>query len=204
MATFRLAVLGAGNIGGTLGRKWSEAGHQVAFGVSHPDGEKARSLRNQLGTAVTIDTTANVLPDADIVLFAIPGAAMDETITANAVTLDGKLIIDSANRMGNATNNSLATFQQFTPRARVYRAFNSLPWEVFADPDFNGIQADLLYAGGAADRMAIEQLIGDIGLRPIYAGDIDQFGVVDSVLGLFFALGIKQGRGRHLAFKVLE
>ena len=29
----KIAVLGAGNIGGTLGKKWLAAGHEVVFGV---------------------------------------------------------------------------------------------------------------------------------------------------------------------------
>jgi 8-hydroxy-5-deazaflavin:NADPH oxidoreductase len=204
MATYRIAVLGAGNIGGTLGRKWIEAGHQVAFGVNDPVGEHAQQLRADVRSNVTIGSVASVLPDADVVLFAIPGGTMEATIAANASAIDGKVIIDAANRVGSDTLNSLAFFQQHTPNARVSRAFNSLPWEAFANPNFNGVQADLFFAGDAADRPTIENLISDIGLRPIYVGGTDQIPVVDSFLGIFFAIGIKQGRGRHIAFKVLE
>src|SRR3974377_1261539 len=35
--TLSIAVLGAGNVGGTLGRKWHVAGYRVAFGVSDPN-----------------------------------------------------------------------------------------------------------------------------------------------------------------------
>ncbi|HKD76239.1 MAG TPA: NAD(P)-binding domain-containing protein [Ktedonobacterales bacterium] len=204
MATYRIAVLGAGNIGGTLGRKWIAAGHQVAFGVNNTSGEHAQQLRTDVRNDVTIGTIASAIPDADVVLFAIPGNSMEEAISANATALDGKLIIDAANRRGNTTANSLAFFQQYTPNARVFRAFNSLAWEVFANPDFNGLQADLFFAGDPADRSTVEQLIGDIGLRPIFLGGADQIPTVDSVLGLFFALVAGQKRGRHLAFKVLE
>jgi predicted dinucleotide-binding enzyme len=31
-----IAVIGMGNIGGTLGRKWTEAGHEVVYGVRSP------------------------------------------------------------------------------------------------------------------------------------------------------------------------
>jgi 8-hydroxy-5-deazaflavin:NADPH oxidoreductase len=204
MATYRIAVLGAGNIGGTLGRKWIAAGHQVAFGVSDPAGEHAQQLRADVGSSVTIGTVASVLPDADVVLFAIPGGTMEATIAENVSALDGKVIIDAATRIGSPSMNSLAFFQQHTPNAKIYRAFNSLPWESFANPDFNGVQADLFFAGDPADRPLVEQLIAEIGLRPIYVGGTDQIPVVDSLLGLFFAVGIKQGRGRHIAFKVLE
>jgi hypothetical protein len=29
----KIAIIGGGNIGGTLGKKWAKAGHQVVFGV---------------------------------------------------------------------------------------------------------------------------------------------------------------------------
>jgi 8-hydroxy-5-deazaflavin:NADPH oxidoreductase len=203
MAAVRIAVLGAGNIGGTLGRKWVAAGHQVTFGVANPSGDKAQALRADLGEKAVVRTAAEALRDAEVVVFAVPGGAMEETIAANAAALDGKLVIDAANRMGASTTNSRAVYQQHAPGARYVRAFNSLGWENFANPTFDGVQADLFYAGPEADRALVEQLIGDVGLRPIRLGDADQAGVVDTVLGLWFALAIGQKRGRHLAFKVL-
>ena len=49
MATEKLtiAVLGAGNIGGTIGRKWVSAGYQVVFGVNDPNGKNAQALRGE-------------------------------------------------------------------------------------------------------------------------------------------------------------
>lgn len=205
MKELRIAVLGAGNIGGTLGRKWAAAGHKISFGVNNPDGERARALRAELSTKVTIGSASDALKESDVVVMALPGKAMDETISKLAAQLDGKIIIDTANRPGGGPMNSLATFQAQTPHARVFRAFNSLGWENFADPVFDGIQADLFYCGPDGDaREVVEQLIMDVGLNPVRLGDIDQVGVVDSVGALWFALVFGQGRGRNLAFKVLS
>ncbi len=205
MGELRIAVLGAGNIGGTLGRKWAAAGHQVAFGVNDPAGARAQALRAELGNKVTIGPVADALDAGNVVVMAFPGAAMDETITTYAAQLDGKIIIDAANRMGGGPMNSFATFQARTPNARVFRAFNSLGWENYADPVFKGVQADLFYCGPDGDaREMVEQLITDVGLRPMRLGDIDQVGLVDSVSQLWFALALRQGKGRHLAFKVLS
>jgi 8-hydroxy-5-deazaflavin:NADPH oxidoreductase len=205
MKELRIAILGAGNIGGTLGRKWAAAGHKVAFGVNNPDSERAQALRADLGTKVTIGSVADALAESDVVVMALPGTAMDETITKHAAQLDGKIIVDTANRLGGGPMNSFATFQTHTPNARVFRAFNSLGWENFADPMFDGTQADLFYCGPEGDaREVVEQLIADVGLRPIRLGDVDQVGLVDSVGALWFALVFGQGKGRHLAFKVLS
>ena len=150
MKALRIAVLGAGNIGGTLGRKWAAAGHNILFGVNNPDNERAQALRAELGTKVTIGSVADALVDSDVVVMAIPGRAMDETITTHAEQLDGKIIIDTANKLGGGPMNSFATFKTQTPHARVFRAFNTLGWENFADPVFDGIQADLFTAALAA------------------------------------------------------
>ena len=72
MNELRIAVLGAGNIGGTLGRKWAAAGHKVSFGVTNPDSERAQALRAELGTRVTIGSVTDALTDNDVVVTAIP------------------------------------------------------------------------------------------------------------------------------------
>src|SRR6266566_8859792 len=151
MKALRIAVLGVGNIGGTLGRKWAAAGHNILFGVNNPDSERAQALRAELDTKVTIGSAADALVDSEVVVMAIPGRAMDETITKHAEQLDGKIIIDTANKLGGGPMNSFATFQTQTPHARVFRAFNTLGWENFADPVFDGIQADLFYCGPDGD-----------------------------------------------------
>ncbi len=206
MARLRIAVLGAGNVGGTIGKKWAAAGHEVAFGVSDPAGERARTLRAALGEQVSIGTVASALAAGDVVLMAVPGQAMDETIAAHAAALDGKIIIDATNRIGSGGSlNSFAAFQAYAPKARVYRAFNAYGWENFANPLFDGVQADLFYCGpGGEAQQVVEQLISDVGLRPVRLGDVDEVGVVDSLLMVWFTLAQKQGWGRNLAFKVLR
>ena len=39
----KIAILGAGNIGGTLGKKWLKAGHEVIFGVRDIRSAKTRA-----------------------------------------------------------------------------------------------------------------------------------------------------------------
>jgi predicted dinucleotide-binding enzyme len=203
MAGTKIAVLGAGKIGGTLGRTWAGAGNSVMFCVSDPNGQHAQEIKANLGNQAAIGTISEALADADVVVFAIPGPTMAETITANAPALANKLVIDAANRMGEPTANSLEDFRRHAPSARYVRAFNTLGWENFADPLFDGVAADLIYAGPEADRPLVEQLIAEIGLHPVWLGDADQVGAVDSLLRIWFTLAIQRGLGRHLAFKVL-
>lgn len=198
----KIAVLGAKIIGGTLARKWARAGHEVMVGVRNVNNPETQALARELGAAV--GTVAEAVAFGEAVVFAIPGNAMAETIAAHGPALAGKIIIDAANRMGGGPMNSAALFAAHAPAAQVYRAFNSLGWENFENPQFGDIQADLFYCGpGGATQAAVEGLIGDVGLRPVRLGDLGQVGLVDTIGGLWFALAFGQGMGRHLAFKVL-
>ena len=33
----RIAIIGTGNVGGTLGRAWARQGHEIVFGVRDPE-----------------------------------------------------------------------------------------------------------------------------------------------------------------------
>ena len=198
----KITVLGTGNIGSTLGRKWAATGHAVVFGVRDVTAEKVQSLLAE--TAAQAASVAEAIATSKIVVFAIPGTAVAATVAANKDQLDGKIIIDATNKIREAEMNCFAVFAEHTPQASLFRVFNSLGWENFADPIFNGEQADHFYCGDSGPAQeTVHSLIADIGLRPVYIGGRDQVGVVDNLVRLYFALAIGQGYGRHVAFKTL-
>lgn len=198
----KVAVLGARVIGSTLARKWAQAGHAVTFGVRSVDNPEVQALAQELGAAV--GTIGEAIAAGETVVFAIPGRAMEETIAAHGPALADRVVIDAANRMGGGPMNSAAFFAAHAPAAQVFRAFNSLGWENFENPDFDGVQADLFYCGpGGAGQAAVEKLIRDVGLRPVRLGGSDKVELVDTIASLWFALALGQGMGRQLAFKVL-
>ena len=47
-----IGIIGAGNVGGTLGRRWAQAGHAVVFGVRDPNDERVRTLLAAAGAGV--------------------------------------------------------------------------------------------------------------------------------------------------------
>jgi hypothetical protein len=59
------------------------------------------------------------------------------------------------------------------------------------------------FSSPEADRPTAEEVIEGVGLRPVYGGE-DQEALVDALFQLWIALAIKQGRGRRLAFGLLE
>ncbi len=190
----RIAVIGTGNIGTTLAAALARAGHDVVLGSRTPRGATADGP-----PAVEV---AIALEGADVVLLAIPARAVGDFLEAHAARIDGTLIIDATNNVGADTANAAEAIAAAAPRARYARAFNTLGWENFANPSFDGVAADLFFSAADADREVVEQLISDVGLRPAYLGPGKQ-DLVDSLLPLWFTLAQLRG-DRHLAFRVLH
>jgi 8-hydroxy-5-deazaflavin:NADPH oxidoreductase len=187
----KITVIGAGKIGGTIGERWTKAGHDVVYGLRDPSKHKGAK------------PITHALDGAEAVLLAVPASATLDVVREHGKALDGKIIIDATNNFRAAKFNSWTELVQAVPRASLYRAFNTLGWDVFANPVMSGAQVDLFYCGpDGRGRQVVEQLIGDAGLRPICVGGTDQVDTVDGVLRLWAALS--QVRGRRIAFKLLS
>jgi 8-hydroxy-5-deazaflavin:NADPH oxidoreductase len=200
----KIAIVGAGNIGGTLGKKWAHAGRPVVFGVRDVGDPKTIALLAEAGGNASADTVPSAIRQGDVVVFAVPGAAVAAAVAANAAALDGRILIDAANKFGTSEISSVAAMTAAAPGASVFRAFNSVGWENLAEPRFGDLQADMLYCGPADEtRTVVEAMIADIGLNPVYVGGLDQVALVDNLGALWVALAFGQGKGRRLAFKLL-
>jgi 8-hydroxy-5-deazaflavin:NADPH oxidoreductase len=191
-----VAVVGTGRVGGTLGRAFARAGMDVRLGSRDP--EASATAAGDSGARVMAVDAA--LDRADVVLVALPGNRVVDFLRTHAAALEGTLVVDVANRVGDPTVNSAADVAAIVPGARYARAFNSYGWEVFEAPDFDGERPHLLYSADEADRATVEDLIEAVGLRPMYVGP-DQADVVDAVLRVLFPMFRRYGR--HTAFRVL-
>jgi 8-hydroxy-5-deazaflavin:NADPH oxidoreductase len=185
----RMAVVGAGNIGRTLGDKWAAAGHEVVYGVRSP------------GTPDTA-SVEDAVAGAEVVVLAVPGAAAKDVLAALGAALAGKVVIDATNDIQGT--GKLHALEELTDGAHPVRAFNTLGWENLADPVFGGVTADLFYAAEAGHAHEVaDRLIADVGLRPVWLGGVDVFDLVDSLTQLWFTLAFQRKLGRRLAFKML-
>jgi 8-hydroxy-5-deazaflavin:NADPH oxidoreductase len=199
----KITILGAGNIGGTLGGKWVQAGHQVLFGVRDLQSVKTISALEQAQGAKAADVSS-AIRDSRVILFSVPWKSVPDVAQANAADLNGKLIIDATNNFAGPVINNLNALQVSAPDARIYRAFNSLGWEVFADPMIDGQTADMFYSGPDGEtRDSIHKLIEDIGINPIWVGDNDRVHLVDNMGALWVNMVFQRGWKRHSAFKAM-
>src|ERR1035438_1560087 len=75
-APLKIATLGSGHIGGTLGSLWVKAGHPVMFASRHP--EELKDLVAGLGPLAKAGTPAEAIAFADVVLLAVPYSAVKQ------------------------------------------------------------------------------------------------------------------------------
>jgi 8-hydroxy-5-deazaflavin:NADPH oxidoreductase len=192
-AGMRIAVIGKGNIGGSLGSKWREAGHDVVYGARNTEGEGPGGAP-VLSIAAAIDS-------ADVVLLAVPGQVVADVVSEHAAALAGKTVIDAVNRIGPPEFDSRTLISEAAPQARYVRAFNSLGWENFSSP-LPG--TNLFFAADPEARAVTEELIAAVGLEPAYVGDVTATPVVDGLLPLWFALVQQNGGQRRLALRLVK
>ena len=189
----KIAVIGTGKIGGTLGQRWNAAGHEVVYG------SRAGSGTGPGGAPVM--AVGDALNAAEVVLLAVPGGAAAEIAAANAAALAGKVVIDATNNIGQPAVNSQAAIAAAAPDARYVRAFNTLGWENCADPPPG---AALFFAADPSARHVAEELISAVGLEPVSVGDAEASSMVDALLPLWFSLVRHNGGNRRVALRVVR
>ena len=127
----KIGVIGAGNIGGTIGAKWASQHHEVYFGVRDPQRESLVEKIGEMTGTVQVGHSAEAIAFADVVTFAVPGASVGPIVEENLENLRGKTIIDASNNMRGESRHALGYLRDKLPTAKLYRAFSSLGWENF-------------------------------------------------------------------------
>jgi hypothetical protein len=170
----KIAVLGAGRVGSTVGTLWHAAGHDVTFAARHDS--RPRALAAALGERAHAASVAGAVAAAEVVLLAVPDRAVTGVLQA-AGPLDGRIMIDAANSLGRGVFGpqqlSLRSLADAFPRARWVRAFNSLSVGVMADDNHREPPWAMFLSGDEEAKPVVAQLIRDAGFDPVDLGGID-------------------------------
>src|SRR5262245_14811361 len=92
----KIAILGSGSVGSTLGRGWAAKGHEIVFGVRDPKGARARDAVKAAGAKARAASLKEAAAAGEVVLVATPYDAAEEALRA-AGPLAGKVVIDATN-----------------------------------------------------------------------------------------------------------
>jgi 8-hydroxy-5-deazaflavin:NADPH oxidoreductase len=208
----RIAVLGSGNMGAALGRRFAAAGHAVTFSYSR-DQTKLERLARQSGPRARAASVADAVRDADVLLLAVHWSRVPHVLRG-AGSVRGKIVIDCTNPMTPA-DDALAVGHRVSggelvarraPGARVVKAFNTVPAELLrAGARVLTEQPAVCYCGDdAAAKRIVARLIRQIGFDPVECGALAMARYLEPLALLIGELAYSQGRRPEVGVRFLR
>jgi len=148
----RITVVGRGNVGGGLAKRWEAAGHEVkALGRDGGDGS-----------------------DADVVVVSVPSGSIAEAL-GKVTGIDGKTAIDTT----NAYSGRDEQYESLTHEVKAIvggpaaKSFNINFARLYDEIDEQPERPGNYYVADDDAREVTEQLIRDAGYDPINVGGLE-------------------------------
>jgi predicted dinucleotide-binding enzyme len=176
-----IGILGAGNIGATAAKLFSQAGHDVRIANSRGP-QTLASIVAGLGERVRAATPEDAVAFGDVVLIAVPWSHKEDAIP-DAGPYDDKIVIDAMNPyteefeledLGNRTASEIT--KTLVPGARLVKAFNTIHFRRLGTegkPSGAKGRLAIFLAGDDADAKAVvAKLIDEIGFDAVDTGSL--------------------------------
>ena len=186
-----ISILGKGNMGSAIAGLAEKAGHTV----------------EQLDSS---DTDKPVT--GDVVVLAVPYAAVADIVTQRGQQLAGKVVVDITNPV-NDTYDALVTppdgsaaqeFAGIAPGARLVKAFNTTFATTLAEGSVAGEPLDVFIAADDDDaKRLVAKLVEDGGMRAIDAGPLTRARELEAAGLLHMAVQQPLGTNFASALKIL-
>ena len=211
----KLAIIGAGNVGGTLGTAWAEkAGHEIFFGVRNLQSDKVQALMRSLGGKAHAGTAAEAAAFADIIVLATPWNSAEAAIRSMG-DVSGKIILDATNQLAMGSDglgleighdtSAAEKVQGWAEGAAVFKTLNTTGYGNMADPVFHGVKSVMFVAGDdAAGKPKVIAVVAALGFEVIDAGPLRNARLLEAHAMLWIELALKRGLGRDFAFAILR
>lgn len=197
----KIASIGSGNMGGTLGKRWAALGHRVMFCSRDPHSEKIKLLLQDAGANAQAGTIMEAVAFGEVILLAVLPDNVEHAL-AEAGDLGGKILINCTNRYDGKSAD--AEVRRLAQNARVVRAFHTLPWEVLANPRYEvGTATAFMSGDDPAAVAAVAKLTTEIGLDPVDVGGPDGMAKVETAIGTIWSV-LAPKFGREYSLSVLR
>lgn len=178
----KIATVGSGNIGSTVGGFWIKAGHPVLFSSRHP--EELKPLVDRMGPLARASTVRDALAFGDVILMAVPYGAYPQIAKDYAKDFAGKIVVDAGNaviaRDGEiakpARENGVGlTTAKLFPGARVVRAFNILGTGRLKEMANHSPRFAIPIAGDDQEAVkVVSGLVREAGFDPVVVGGMER------------------------------
>jgi len=203
----KIAVIGAGNVGGALALGWAKAGHEINIGARDPNSHKIKRVTSQ-NSKIKVKSIRDASAEAEVILIAaLPNAICE--IAKQLGDMQDKVIIDAMNSISSKPegyNNTFEVLKSLTNCKNIVKCFNSTGFENMADPKYGDQSADMFMAGDSSKgKEAAEKLAKGIGFAECYdLGGDDKVSLLEQFALVWVGLAIFQKQGRNIAFKVIK
>ncbi|MDX1664178.1 MAG: NADPH-dependent F420 reductase [Candidatus Promineifilaceae bacterium] len=207
----KIAIIGTGNVGGTLGARWGKAGHTVVYGSRQPEREDVQALVANSGDSAAAAPPVEAVAGAEVVLLAVPWRAAEDAATTVA-NWQNKILIDATNPIAPgfqlAVGGESSGAEQIAARAhgaRVVKAFNTTGWDNMADPDYDGEAATMFICGDdEAAKETVADLAETLGFDVADVGGLAAARWLEPMAMAWISLAMRQGLGRNIAFRLMR
>ncbi len=207
-----IGIIGTGNVGGALGRRWAFLGHNVTFGSREPESDRVNELMRRIGAGVSATGIADAARASEIVVIATPWPATEAAVAACG-DLSGKIVIDCVNphkadfsglEIGTDTSAG-EKVAEWASGARVVKAFNATGAGNMREPAYGRTTADMPICGDDEDAKAVVRgLAEEIGFDVIDAGGITSARLLEPMAMLWIHLAYNLEQGVDIAYKLLR
>ena len=207
----KIGIIGGGNMAKGLGKFWAQNGHQLMFSFSRNE-QKLKDLATSVSATALVGTPAECVQFADVVLLAVPWAAVPEALLA-AGSIDGKILFSCVNALkpdmsGMAIGTTTSAAEEIAKLAPGARVVEGLP--LFAEvlqsesTHFNGREATVFYCGDDTEaKSVVAELLKETGAEAIDVGGITMARFIEPAMMVLIQLAYMQQMGQ-VAFKLLR
>jgi 8-hydroxy-5-deazaflavin:NADPH oxidoreductase len=190
VAAETVAMIGTGNVGAALGRRFAENGHKIVYGSRDPSAADVRELVVATGNGAVATTQAQAAAQGDIVILAVPWSAAEDVVRA-LPDLRGKIVVDPTNPRVMASDgfadypiedSNAERIARLAPGAHVVKAFSTLGAETMLDPALAGGPVTVPIVGD--DRAAKERIAAltrEIGLEAVDVGPLRHARIIEGL-----------------------
>ena len=177
----RIGIIGAGNIGSTIGGLWIKSGHPVMFSSRHPD--ELKDMVTKLGSLAQAGSVEQATAFGEVLFIAVPYGAIPQIGKDYSAAMKGKVMLDACNAVSTRDgaiadeveqNGIGVTSQKYFPDARIVRAFNTMSYMIFAR-EANRPDPKLAIPIAGDDAQAVQvaaRLVRDAGFDPVVVGKL--------------------------------
>ena len=211
----RLAIIGAGNVGGTLGTAWAQkAGHEIFFGVRNPTSDQTQAVVRRLDCRAQAGTPAQAAAFAEFIVLTTPWNAAETAIRAMG-DLSGKIILDATNPLAVGPDglsleigHSISAgekVQGWAQGASVFKTLNTTGFGNMANPVFRGVKSVMFVAGDdATNKTGVIELVAELGFEVVDVGPLRNARLLEAHAMLWIELALNRGLGRDFAFAIVR